>query len=137
MNQDNDQAISAAPLSATVLIVEDDPTMLALVRDALTGEGYRVDVAKTGQNAWERLRDGGYDVILCDLALPGLDGPRLHRRLAEARPALASRLVFVSGYGCGEAEAALGSASVATLRAPFQIDDLLKIVEDVRRPVQG
>jgi CheY-like chemotaxis protein len=134
VSQADPQATSAAQRSATILIVEDDPTVLTLVRDVLTMEGHCVDVARTGQKAWERLAEGDYDVVLCDLALPGLDGPRLHRRLAEARPDLVGRLIFLSGYGCGEAETLLGAASVPILRAPFRVDDLLKMVEDVRRP---
>src|SRR5688572_21010443 len=47
VSQADDQAVSAAQRSATILVVEDDPNILVLLRDALTIEGHRVDVAKT------------------------------------------------------------------------------------------
>lgn len=134
MSQADAVVTSVPPRSATVLIVEDDPQMSALLRDVMTGEGYRVDVARTGDRAGARLAEGEYDVILCDLVLPGLAGPRLYRRLVGSRPDLAERFVFFAGYGGEEAEALLGFATAPVLRTPFRIDDLLKIVEDVRRP---
>jgi DNA-binding NtrC family response regulator len=121
---------SAAHAAASILIVEDDERMAGLMRDVLTMEGYRIDVARTAERAWARLHAGEFGVILCDMALAGLGAPRLHRQLRAERPDLAARLVFVSGVGPA-VEALEEIAEVPVLQAPFQVEEFLQVVEGV------
>jgi two-component system response regulator MprA len=67
-----------------VLIVEDDPSISAMLRRGLSFEGYQVRLARTGGEALESVRDESPDVVILDLMLPGLDGIEVCRRLRAA-----------------------------------------------------
>jgi len=65
----------------TVLLAEDDAAIAEPLSRALQREGYGVDVAVDGITALERVRDGGIDLLLLDLGLPGMDGLEVCRRV--------------------------------------------------------
>lgn len=67
-----------------ILIVEDDPDIAGIERDYLELENYAVDIAADGVSGVQRGLNGGYDLILLDLMLPGMDGFSVCRRLREA-----------------------------------------------------
>ncbi|EPD97337.1 hypothetical protein HMPREF1486_00123 [Streptomyces sp. HPH0547] len=86
--------MSAAPTpeglpahSASILLVEDDETIRRSVALALERYGYRVATAEDGLVGLERFREGGHDVLLLDVMLPGLDGIGLCRRVRETSTA--------------------------------------------------
>lgn len=72
-----------------VLIVEDNPTNLMLVRALLRRSGYRAGEARSAEEALQRLREARPDLILMDVQLPGQDGLSLTRDL-KANPATAT-----------------------------------------------
>jgi DNA-binding response OmpR family regulator len=82
----------SAPPSPRVLIVEDDPTLVANLVEYLEGRGLAADCAHDGAAAIARLSSATYDVIVLDLGLPRADGlqvlQHLRRRLAVATPVL-------------------------------------------------
>lgn len=65
----------------TILIVDDNPVNLKLIRILLAGEGYDVHTASDGENALRVLQDLRPQMILMDIQLPGIDGLELTRRL--------------------------------------------------------
>jgi len=67
-----------------ILIIEDDPDIAGIERDYLELEGCSVDIAADGVTGVQRGLNGGYDLILLDLMLPGMDGFSACRRLREA-----------------------------------------------------
>ncbi|WP_030437672.1 response regulator transcription factor [Actinoplanes subtropicus] len=64
-----------------VLLVEDESALAAMVRDALMGEGFAVDVAATGPDGLWAATEHPYDVIVLDIMLPGLNGYEVCRQL--------------------------------------------------------
>lgn len=64
-----------------ILIVEDDPAIALGLEDDLKLEGYEVEVAPDGESALRRARDGGFDLLLLDIMLPGKDGFQVCREL--------------------------------------------------------
>jgi two-component system, OmpR family, response regulator len=64
-----------------VLVVEDEVKMAALIRRGLTEEGLTVDIAGTGEDALPMARSTGYDAIVLDVVLPGIDGFEACRQL--------------------------------------------------------
>ena len=66
-----------------ILIVDDDPTSLLLLRAIVSRLGHECVVAEEGSGAWEVLSSGGIDVLLTDWMMPGLDGPELCRRVRD------------------------------------------------------
>ena len=68
-------------MSTSILIVDDNPTNLKLASQVLEAEGYTVDLAKDAEQAQELLQHMTPDLILMDIALPGMDGLTLTRKL--------------------------------------------------------
>ncbi len=65
----------------TILVVDDTPTNIQVLFDVLSGSGYRVAIAKTGESALKRLQDHLPDLILLDVMMPGIDGFEICQRL--------------------------------------------------------
>jgi two-component system KDP operon response regulator KdpE len=57
-----------------ILVVDDDPQIRRVMRTTLTGEGYEVDDARSGEEALEKLRAGRYELMLLDINMPGMGG---------------------------------------------------------------
>ena len=115
-----------------VLVIEDEPALAEAVSAALTDAGYRVDRATDGRDALNRVRERVYDLIICDLAMPRVDGPSFYRALSDSRPALAKRIVFVTGNVAGtDAERFLEDTGCRWLAKPFRLGDLLQAAREV------
>ena len=71
--------------------------MRCALRRLLQRSGHGIIMASNGHEGLEAIREGSYDVILCDVRLPGLDGPGLYRELEQHYPYLLSRMIFLTG----------------------------------------
>ena len=116
---------------ASVLLVEDERALAAAVGEALTDAGLNVDHAGDGEEALARVRQKTYDVVICDLKMPRVDGMTLYRAIAAATPALARRVIFVTGDVAGtDAERFLDDSGCRWLAKPFRLGDLLRAVRE-------
>jgi len=87
-----------APQTALqVLVVDDDPGILNALTRLLQRDGHTVQTATDGQAALAFLQEGSYDLILCDLLMPELDGQTLYGLLQRQLPALCQRMIFLTG----------------------------------------
>jgi CheY-like chemotaxis protein len=116
-----------------VLIVEDDPTNAALVRELLIDEGYAVEVVTRGVDALARCRAGQIDLMLLDLKLPDVDGLTICRRLrAREAEEQAGRhlpiIVLTARENRDTPTACLLAGADAFIRKPFDVDTLLGYV---------
>ena len=66
-----------------ILVVDDDPQIRRVMRVTLTGQGYEVDDAKTGEVALEKIRDERFDLVLLDMNMPGMGGLETCRAIRE------------------------------------------------------
>jgi signal transduction histidine kinase len=82
----------------TLLLVEDNDELRGATRDMLEALGYRVATAANGPEALAALeeRDGGIDLVICDVVMPGLSGPQVVERLRARSPEI--RVILMSGY---------------------------------------
>jgi len=64
-----------------ILIIEDERPLAEAVGFSLGREGFQVDIALDGESGWRKCQEGGYDLVLLDLMLPGMDGMEICRRL--------------------------------------------------------
>ena len=125
----NDQARAATPScenpqqgnTETVLVVDDDADVRALVGDFLTEIGYRTYLADSGDAALKILKEATPDILVADFAMPGRNGAEVARAIRAQLPDLP--ILFVSGYADSAAlEAAVGKAPL--LRKPFRPAEL-------------
>jgi CheY-like chemotaxis protein len=79
-----------------VLVVDDEPRVREVRVTLLSLDDHLVDTAGDGREALDKIAAHEYDVILCDLAMPELDGPGLYTELERSRPDLLGRFVIVS-----------------------------------------
>jgi CheY-like chemotaxis protein len=78
-------------------VVDDEPEVVTMLKEALMRDGHRVVTAPNGVAALEVLRAGQFDVVLCDIRMPHLDGPGLLRALETIRPDMAGRVLLMTG----------------------------------------
>jgi two-component system NtrC family sensor kinase len=115
-----------------VLVVEDEPALAVAVADALTDAGFVVDRAGDGEEALAHVRERSYDLVVCDLKMPRLDGRAFYRAIAATVPELARRVIFVTGDVVGtDAERFLEESGCRWLAKPFRLGDLLRTARDV------
>ena len=121
-----------AVVGASVLVVEDEPALATAVADALTDAGYQVERAADGQEGLERVEKAVFDLIICDLKMPRLDGRAFYRLLRTQNPTLARHVIFVTGDVAGtEAERFLVETGCRWLPKPFRLNDLLRTAHEV------
>ena len=114
-----------------VLVVEDEPALAQAVAEALVDAGFNVDRAGDGEEGLTRLTEANYDLIVCDLKMPRIDGMQFYRAMAAATPALARRVIFVTGDVAGtDAERFLEETGCRWLSKPFRLGDLLRSARD-------
>ncbi len=78
-----------------ILIIDDDTSVRMLFTDTLTDEGFEVDTAMDGVEGLEKLKQGGYDLVLLDVMMPKLDGIGILTELAEHKPAKENKKIVL------------------------------------------
>lgn len=87
--------VRSGPLA--ILVVDDEPEVADSLADMLRLDGHEVAVTYSGDSALTRLSGQAFDVLLSDIRMPDLDGPKLCQALERVRPELVDRVVFVTG----------------------------------------
>jgi two-component system NtrC family sensor kinase len=119
-------------VGAAVLVVEDEVALGAAVAEALADSGFVVDRANDGIEALERVGHRTYDLIVCDLKMPRLDGAAFFRELEKRNAPLSRRILFVTGDVAGtDAERFLEESGCRWLAKPFRLRDLLRSASEV------
>lgn len=112
-----------------LLAVDDEPMLLRLMTQALE-RGWQVTPSSSGEDALRLVREQEFDAVLCDLMMPGVSGMELAARIADADPALRTRMVFMTGGAITpEAEAFVARPDVVSVSKPMdlkQLDALLR-----------
>jgi CheY-like chemotaxis protein len=115
-----------------LLAVDDEALLLKAYRRMLLSHH---DV-ETTLGAKEALRlfgqDRAFDVVLCDLQMPEMSGSELYETVRQRWPELAQRFIFITGGACSpEARRFLESPGVACIHKPFQVAELLELIESL------
>jgi two-component system nitrogen regulation response regulator NtrX len=80
-----------------VLIADDEKAIRRTLREILEYENYKVDEAEDGQKAYDMLKDGDYDVALCDIKMPKMDGMEVLDKLKKE--GVETQMIMISGHG--------------------------------------
>jgi len=79
-----------------ILIIDDEKSIRNTLTDILSNESYQVDQAENGENALDKIKNNTYDVVLCDIKMPGMDGIEV---LENAMQITDSPFIMISGHG--------------------------------------
>ncbi|KAA5803930.1 response regulator [Alkalicaulis satelles] len=117
---------------ARILLAEDDDSMRDFLAKALERAGHEVDSVADGEEGLTALGEapGGYDLLLTDIVMPGVDGIELARRAAEIDPRL--KIMFITGFAAVALNAGANApAQAKVLSKPFHLRDLVNEVARV------
>jgi CheY-like chemotaxis protein len=114
-----------------VLVIEDEPAVLAYVRAALERNGYSVVCTESGVDALRLLESGEFKGVVSDMRTPGgVDGGDVHAWISAHRPELASRLVFITGDIANEETATtLQNTGAPCVEKPFRVKQFISVIE--------
>jgi two-component system NtrC family sensor kinase len=116
----------------TAVVVDDEPEIARLLAETLHALNYCAEVVESGEAAQAALGHRDYDVVLCDLRLPGLDGPALYSWMAERRPHLCARTAFITGdILSASAGRFLARAGRPILEKPFVPAELRRLLAEL------
>jgi two-component system NtrC family sensor kinase len=116
-----------------VLVIEDETSVLAFIRAALEGSGYVVVGAGSGVLGLEMLAADEYAGVISDMRTPGgVGGPEVYRWIAQFRPELANRVLFITGDTVNpQTLQALRTTGVPFIEKPFRAQELMQMVRQV------
>ncbi|MCC6548072.1 response regulator [Candidatus Sumerlaeota bacterium] len=112
-----------------LLVADDDPTLLSLLRKTLTREGFDVETARNGEEALDILRNhSSFDLLITDVRMPVKNGEELLRDARKLCPGL--KVVFITGYcEMDERSRMCSHGDCEFIAKPFKIPDLLEVIE--------
>src|SRR5262249_48359979 len=134
-----DERHTMAPqLALQVLVVDDNPGILSALTRLLQRDGHTVETATNGQAALALLGERSYDLILCDIRMPALDGQTLYELLRRQDPALCQRLIFLTGDTFNvDSQAFLARCGLPWIAKPCGIEEIrAAITRILSAPVQ-
>ena len=132
-SHDNRANVKASTSLFRVLVVEDDPTLLALYGHMLDDAKVSFDLCSNGHEALERLSTTFYDLVITDLNLPGLDGISLLQWIQQHRPATTAVVVSGDG-GADRILAAMRRGAKDYLVKPFPLPEFFEMIDRWRQP---
>ena len=112
-----------------ILVVEDEPIVAQLIADTLREQTYSVDIVLNGREGLSRLAQRSYDLVICDLRMPGLDGPSLFESLVKTGSPMKDRILFITGDTLARRSTDfLEKHRLPFLAKPFLVEELLLAV---------
>ena len=116
-------------MASDILVVDDDPHILALIRAILIQGNFRVTTAGDGQQALDGLRGSHFDAVITDALMPGLDGPALTEKI-KADPELKDLpvIMITASSQPGMVQKSFSSGCILFLPKPFTGASLISIL---------
>lgn len=115
-----------------LLVVEDEPRMLELLRRGLTEEGHTVACAADGEEGWELARDYEFDAVVLDVMLPRMDGFQLARRLRQEKVSTPV-LMLTAKDSVPDVVRGLDAGADDYLTKPFMFNELVARLRALQR----
>ena len=133
-----DEARPVNPQIRNILVIEDEAPIRNLICEILKGEGYEVDSAPDGDKGLRRLRENDYDIVLCDMRMPGINGQGVYNETKQTKPHTARRFIFVTGdIVSEETQTFLEETGSFYMMKPFSDQQLFEVIEKVWNQVSS
>ncbi|RKY64111.1 MAG: hypothetical protein DRP99_02745 [Candidatus Latescibacterota bacterium] len=111
-----------------ILVVDDDPLMLDFLKEALLRQGYKVDTAEDGEEALRKVEEEGYDLVITDVRMPGVDGMTVLESVK--RDFADTEVVVITAYGTiRNAVEAMKMGAYDYLTKPFSVEEVEVVVQ--------
>ena len=128
--------MSEANANTRILVADDEKSIRLTIKQALSTQGYDVNVAVDGSTALEKLEESPVDLLLLDIQMPGMDGIEVLQRAMAQQPSL--KVIMVSAHGSiDNAVDAMKLGAADYLQKPFTPSELRETVERVLNPSQA
>ena len=114
---------------ASILVVDDEPDVVCILRNFLARKGYTVSGASSGEKALEFLEKEGADLVLLDIIMPGLKGTEVAKIVREKYPN--TKIVVATAFPRESEELSEDALMQAMVTKPFRLQELLKKLEEV------
>jgi signal transduction histidine kinase/ActR/RegA family two-component response regulator len=115
-----------------VLVVDDEPSIRALLTVLLQKQGHEVDTVADGESAVRSVASRRYGIILLDVRMPDMSGLEVFLRIKEIAGSIASRVIFITGdVMADETRGLLAKTGAPAIAKPFQADELLAAIEKI------
>lgn len=112
----------------TILVVDDDDQLRVMLADYLDSLGYRTVQADTGQNAIDIIPNHDFDLIICDIRMPVMNGVRLLETVKVISPK--PPIIIMTGYiPSPKQKVSIAAMADAYLKKPFTLRTLTKTIE--------
>ena len=112
-----------------ILLVDDEESFIEALQKRLTARGFSVDASGSGEDAISKAERHTFDVVILDLAMPGMDGVETLKRLRKNDPDL--QIILLTGHGSIEkAVEATKCGAMDFLQKPAKLPDLLELIRD-------
>jgi DNA-binding NtrC family response regulator len=122
-------------MEARLLIVDDEEIALRNLQHVMEKEGYQVTAARSGAEAVALLEKQGFDAVLTDLRMEGVDGMDVLKKSREVQPG--AEVIFITGYATAEsAVQALKHGAFYYIAKPFRLDEVRKVVAEALEKVR-
>jgi two-component system NtrC family sensor kinase len=123
--------IAAQQSRLPVLLIEDEPAVMAYVRATLERSGYQVVCAESGVDGIRQLESGEFLGVVSDMRTPGgVDGADVYAWVVQNRPDLAAHIVFITGdIANEETVATLQRTGAPCVEKPFRVQQFMSVVE--------
>jgi two-component system response regulator AtoC len=114
-------AATESPLQLRILVIDDEPEIRSSLKSVLETLGYLAETAADGEEGLLAIQKGGFDLVFCDLKLPGISGLDVIKQRASNVP-----VILMTAYGSGDiATQAVRAGAFDYISKPFNTDDLI------------
>lgn len=121
-----------------ILVVDDELPLATTLQTLLIRDGHQVTIASDGEAAINSLAQQDYDLILCDLKMPKVNGEQVYEWLQSNKPHLQERFVLMTGdFSHLAAQRASREWGIPILRKPFRVDELRALIRKRVQTIKG
>lgn len=118
-------------MSLKVFIIDDDRDHAESIADVLTMRGFACELAFSGEAGLKRFRETDFDIVFMDVKLPGMNGVETFMQFRKLKPDV--KVMMMTGFSLEQLVAqAVENGALGVLRKPFEIGDLLGVLEQVK-----
>jgi len=116
----------------TILIIDDEPSIIDILRLFAAQLGYATDAAQSGKSALEKVSDNRYWAVFCDLQMPGLNGMDIYDKVKELNFDLSEKFILLTGSMLDQStERKVVEHNIKVLKKPFYFEGVKKIFSDL------